>query len=189
MRERARLAQSNRSKKKEDFLEKYSYHLVFGVFGGLMVLFLVSTFWKTGPNVNTTLVNDPDFIQRAEIIREKGTDRSRFFRGEVDKYTWQEYTNFLLSTMPKITRDNYLKRFKKFIVGWKKRGYETIPDEAPHELEVKCWVPSWRRMCRAILRNDYYCKGLGQTQPKSEAYEKYKAIKEKRRLSSNLNNK
>ncbi|MDR2315988.1 MAG: dTDP-4-amino-4,6-dideoxygalactose transaminase [Pseudomonas sp.] len=36
------------------------------------------------------LVNDPTLIQRAEIIREKGTDRSRFFRGEVDKYTWQE---------------------------------------------------------------------------------------------------
>ena len=36
------------------------------------------------------LVNDPQLALRAEIIREKGTDRSRFFRGEVDKYTWQE---------------------------------------------------------------------------------------------------
>lgn len=36
------------------------------------------------------LVNDPALARRAEIIREKGTDRSRFFRGEVDKYTWQE---------------------------------------------------------------------------------------------------
>lgn len=36
------------------------------------------------------LVNDPTLATRAEIIREKGTDRSRFFRGEVDKYTWQE---------------------------------------------------------------------------------------------------
>ena len=36
------------------------------------------------------LVNDPDLALRAEIIREKGTDRSRFFRGEVDRYTWQE---------------------------------------------------------------------------------------------------
>jgi len=36
------------------------------------------------------LVNDPALATRAEIIREKGTDRSRFFRGEVDKYTWQE---------------------------------------------------------------------------------------------------
>jgi dTDP-4-amino-4,6-dideoxygalactose transaminase len=36
------------------------------------------------------LVNDSALSGRAEIIREKGTDRSRFFRGEVDKYTWQE---------------------------------------------------------------------------------------------------
>lgn len=36
------------------------------------------------------LVNDPAQALRAEIIREKGTDRTRFFRGEVDKYTWQE---------------------------------------------------------------------------------------------------
>lgn len=34
------------------------------------------------------LINDPQYIERAEIIREKGTNRSRFFRGEVDKYTW-----------------------------------------------------------------------------------------------------
>jgi dTDP-4-amino-4,6-dideoxygalactose transaminase len=36
------------------------------------------------------LISDPELALRAEIIREKGTDRSRFFRGEVDKYTWQE---------------------------------------------------------------------------------------------------
>lgn len=36
------------------------------------------------------LVNDQNMKLRAEIIREKGTDRSRFFRGEVDKYTWQD---------------------------------------------------------------------------------------------------
>ena len=34
------------------------------------------------------LINDEEFIERAEIIREKGTNRSRFFRGQVDKYTW-----------------------------------------------------------------------------------------------------
>lgn len=36
------------------------------------------------------LINDIELTERAEIIREKGTDRSRFFRGQVDKYTWQE---------------------------------------------------------------------------------------------------
>lgn len=36
------------------------------------------------------LVNDPNLVLRAEIIREKGTNRSQFFRGQVDKYSWQE---------------------------------------------------------------------------------------------------
>ena len=101
-----------------------------------------------------------------------------------DTYTWQEYTNFLLRTLPKKMQDNYRERFVKFISGWKKRGYEKIPDEAPHDLEVKQWAPSWKRMCRCILRNDYYCKGLGQTQPKSEAYQKYKALKEVERINA-----
>lgn len=34
------------------------------------------------------LINDPSYIERAEILREKGTNRSRFFRGQVDKYSW-----------------------------------------------------------------------------------------------------
>jgi dTDP-4-amino-4,6-dideoxygalactose transaminase len=34
------------------------------------------------------LINDPGLVERAEIIREKGTNRARFFRGQVDKYTW-----------------------------------------------------------------------------------------------------
>jgi dTDP-4-amino-4,6-dideoxygalactose transaminase len=34
------------------------------------------------------VINDPEYVERAEIIREKGTNRSRFFRGQVDKYTW-----------------------------------------------------------------------------------------------------
>lgn len=46
------------------------------------------------------LVNDPELVLRAEILREKGTDRSRFFRGEVDKYTWQDLgSSFLPSEL------------------------------------------------------------------------------------------
>ncbi len=46
------------------------------------------------------LVNDPRYEDRAEIIREKGTDRSRFLRGEVDKYTWQHLgSSFLPSEL------------------------------------------------------------------------------------------
>lgn len=103
-----------------------------------------------------------------------------------DNYTWKEYTNFLLKSLPKPMQDNYKERFKKFIGGWKKRGYKTIPDFAPHDLEVKQWAPSWRRMCRCILRNDFYCKGLGQTQPKSEAYGKFKDIQKMKTMNKEL---
>jgi dTDP-4-amino-4,6-dideoxygalactose transaminase len=44
------------------------------------------------------LINDPKYIERAEIIREKGTNRSRFFRGQVDKYTWVDVgSSYLMS--------------------------------------------------------------------------------------------
>jgi len=36
------------------------------------------------------VINDPRYIERAEMVREKGTNRSRFFRGQVDKYTWED---------------------------------------------------------------------------------------------------
>jgi predicted phosphoadenosine phosphosulfate sulfurtransferase len=103
-------------------------------------------------------------------------------------HTWESYTNFLLKSLPGKTREHYRVNFVKFIAGWKHRGYNKMPDEAPHDLEVKCWAPSWRRMCRCILRNDYYCKGLGQAQPKSEAYGKFKDLKKVRQLNEELVN-
>lgn len=103
-----------------------------------------------------------------------------------DGHNWKSFCNLLLRTMPRKTREHYIARFKKFIAGWKQRGYETIPDEAPHELEIKCWAPSWRRMCKVLLRNDYWCKGLGQTQPLSDSYQKFKEIKAKRKIALQL---
>ena len=44
------------------------------------------------------VINDESLVERAEIVQEKGTDRARFFRGEVDKYTWQDIgSSYLLS--------------------------------------------------------------------------------------------
>lgn len=103
-----------------------------------------------------------------------------------ENHTWESFCNLLLSTMPKKTREHYRIRFIKFIKGWQDRGYLEIPDEAPEDLESKCWVPSWRRMCKVLLRNDYWCKGLGQTQPLSDAYGQFKEIKKKRELSKQL---
>jgi predicted phosphoadenosine phosphosulfate sulfurtransferase len=103
-----------------------------------------------------------------------------------ENHTWESFCNLLLNTLPKKTKEHYKIRFKKFIAGWNDRGYKKIPDESPLELENKCWAPSWRRMCKCILRNDYWCKGLGQTQPKSEAYIEYKEIKKLRQAKENI---
>lgn len=103
-----------------------------------------------------------------------------------DGHTWQSFCNLLLATMPGKTQRHYKERFKKFIKGWQDRGYLVIPDEAPEDLESKCWVPSWRRMCKVILRNDYWCKGLGQTQPLSDAYGKFKAIKQLKKNENHI---
>lgn len=42
------------------------------------------------------VINDPIYIERAEILREKGTNRSKFYRGEVDKYTWVDFGDSFL---------------------------------------------------------------------------------------------
>jgi len=97
-------------------------------------------------------------------------------------HTWESFFKLIFNTMPKVTRDHYIPRFRTFVQGWKKRGYhEGIPDEAPCVLENNYWAPSYRRMCKVLLRNDWWCKGLGLTQPKSEAYAKYMDIKNKRK--------
>jgi len=59
-----------------------------GTFGELAALSFHETKNFTCGEGGALLINDARFNQRAEILREKGTDRSRFFRGEVDKYGW-----------------------------------------------------------------------------------------------------
>jgi dTDP-4-amino-4,6-dideoxygalactose transaminase len=71
-----------------------------GTFGG----FATQSFHET-KNFNcgeggALIINDRQYIERAEIIREKGTNRSRFYRGQVDKYTWVDIgSSFLPSDM------------------------------------------------------------------------------------------
>jgi dTDP-4-amino-4,6-dideoxygalactose transaminase len=59
-----------------------------GTFGALATQSFHETKNFTCGEGGALLINDPKLAARAEIIREKGTNRSRFFRGEVDKYTW-----------------------------------------------------------------------------------------------------
>ena len=61
-----------------------------GTFGRLGALSFHDTKNVTGGEAGALVINDPALVERAEIIRDKGTDRAQFFRGMVDKYTWQD---------------------------------------------------------------------------------------------------
>lgn len=61
-----------------------------GSLGALATLSFHETKNITCGEGGALLINDPRFLHRAEIIHEKGTDRARFFRGEVDKYSWED---------------------------------------------------------------------------------------------------
>ena len=67
---------------------KFRGHAFSGTFGCLATQSFHETKNFTCGEGGALLINDPRFIERAEIIREKGTNRNRFFRGQVDKYTW-----------------------------------------------------------------------------------------------------
>lgn len=101
-------------------------------------------------------------------------------------HTWQSFANLLVNSMPPKTKLHYENKIIIFQKWWVARGYpEGIPDEADYRLEAERKVPSWRRVCKSLLRNDYWCKGMSFTQHRSEAYQKYLDLMERRKKQWN----
>lgn len=97
-------------------------------------------------------------------------------------HTWQSFAEMLIRSMPPQAETHYADKILLFQRWWMARGYpEGIPDEAPYALEAKRLAPSWRRVCKSLLRNDYWCKGLGFSQHKTGAYRSYQELMRKRR--------
>jgi dTDP-4-amino-4,6-dideoxygalactose transaminase len=69
-----------------------------GAIGGLGAFSFHETKTLSSGEGGALLVNDPELVDRAEVLLEKGTDRARFFRGETDRYTWLDVgSSFLMS--------------------------------------------------------------------------------------------
>lgn len=103
-------------------------------------------------------------------------------------HTWQSFANLLINSMPPKSKIHYQNKISIFNKWWIDRGYpEGIPDEADYKLEAEKKVPSWRRVCKSLLRNDYWCKGMSFTQQRSEAYDKYLKLMEKKKNQWQLN--
>jgi predicted phosphoadenosine phosphosulfate sulfurtransferase len=97
-------------------------------------------------------------------------------------YTWEGYANFLLGSMPPKTAEHYRSKIAVYLKWWRDRGYpEGIPQEADRQLETHDKVPSWRKICKSLLNNDYWCRWLGFSPTKTTAYSKYMDLMRKRR--------
>lgn len=97
-------------------------------------------------------------------------------------HTWKSFSALLVGSMPPHMEEHYKNKILLFERWWSTRGYEDgIPDEADPNLEAKRRVPSWRRVCKTLLRNDYWGKGIGYSQQKSGAYLKYLDLMRRRK--------
>lgn len=77
------------------------------------------------------------------------------------------------------------QKIENYIQQWKIKGYYSdIPDEANKRLEQLNKVPSYRKICIAILKNDYPLKTLGYTPIKSKYYHAYKKIEIEARIKN-----
>lgn len=102
-------------------------------------------------------------------------------------HTWKSFAKLLICSMPPKTKEHYENKVAIFQKWWMDRGYsEGLPDEGDYRLEADRKIPSWRRVCKSLLRNDYWCKGLSFTQHRSEAYQKYLDLMRRRRETWNL---
>ena len=123
-------------------------------------------------------------------------------------HTWKSYLEFLLSTLPEQTKNNYIEKFETSIKFWREKGgvldektilelqecginadvggntnYRTskIPvrfEEYPDDADVTDFksVPSYKRMCVCIMKNDHLCKYMGFSQTKKELEQRQRTI-------------
>lgn len=98
-------------------------------------------------------------------------------------HTWESFARSLLASTPNKTAQHYKNKIAVYIKWWKARGYPNgIPDKADLKIENAGKAPSWRRVCKTLLKNDYWCKYLGFSPTKTSAYQKYTDLMIKRRI-------
>ena len=129
------------------------------------------------------------------VARVNGANQGALYAGETGDmsgrlrvrrphgHSWQSYARFLLESMPPASRDHFEAKIGVFLRWYETRGYPSgIPDEADAAEEAQRKAPSWRRVCRVLLKNDWWCKGLSFGMTKSTAYERYMRVMRNRGL-------
>lgn len=103
-------------------------------------------------------------------------------------HTWRSYVELLLASMPPKTAEHYRAKLSVWMHWYCiNRGYtlDTFPDALPGDTGSRD-MPSWRRACKVLLKNDYWTMALNFTPTKSASYERYRKIMETRRMKWGL---
>ena len=99
-----------------------------------------TTNYTSGGEGGLLILNDSQFVSRAEIVREKGTNRSQFFRGMIDKYTWVDIgSSYLPSELQAAYLYGQLERVDEINVARNKiwdTYFESLKDLAPEYIEL-----------------------------------------------------
>jgi len=116
--------------------------------------------------------------QGALYARESGNILGNGKVTKPEGHTWRSFSLALLASMPAMTRTHYEDKIAVFLKWYADRGYpDGIPDEGPLDKTV----PSWARICKALLKNDWHMKSLSFSPHQTGAYERYRALMKKRR--------
>lgn len=154
--------------------------------------------YMTGRSIHDTRICQPygddqrkglDLFRKVEpetwfkvVERVAGANFGNIYRGlkilgngkviKPDHFTWREYTNFLLNTIPKYQAHIYQERMEQFFKWWENEegwSFEEISDATPPR-DDSSWIkadgtrykkiPSWERIAKCILKNDINCKSL-----------------------------
>jgi len=125
----------------------------------------------------------------AEFVQYSGNVSGQIKIYKPPGHTWKSFAQLIMRSMPQKLAEHYDNKIFTFLNWWEKQGGywnpegqfhgfygSNIPDEVDHELEVTKKAPSWRRICKALLRSDYWCKGLTFVQTNSDSYERYRRM-------------
>ncbi|MGR7464184.1 phosphoadenosine phosphosulfate reductase [Klebsiella aerogenes] len=88
-------------------------------------------------------------------------------------FTWREYAFFLLESMPHSTAEHYKNKIAIYLNWYRSnKGLDDIPDEQDKDLGSRD-IPSWRRICKVIIKNDYWCRMLSFSPTHPQNYKQY----------------
>lgn len=116
----------------------------------------------------------------ALYARESGNILGNIKISKPEGHTWESFAMLLLESMPEKIAEHYKNKIAVFIHWWRDRGVEMQDDGPLRKGDDGCHA-NWKRVCKMLLRNDYWAKGLSFSQHKSDSYTRYQKMMKKRR--------